>query len=299
MSGPYIMRKGVSALGDLVDGLGAKVDPAAGKVLFVNGVSWGNGFTAGNDANSGESLDDPLYTIAKAISLCTNEGNDYIYLLDYWQNDTTWPISVNVDGLSIIGINWRPFRPWPILSSSGNYPCFDIVASTILIDSVGLYPTAGYPGITFDDGVKNVHINRCEFEQGSYGIQLAAGDMSFGLGITNCRFLATLSSGGILIDDDPAFCVIDGNSFDQNTGDAIAVTAGAGHVITNNMFAMKAATSGLSITLSSAVSRAFVNGNHSAYGANSTSISPYDDEGTVTTNNWGTNWYGKAVADPA
>ena len=299
MSNPYILRKGVSSLGDLTDGVGAKGDPAAGKVLFVNGVSWANGFTAGNDANSGESLDDPLYTIAKAISLCTNEGNDYIYILDYWQNDTTWPISVNVDGLSIIGVNWRPMRPWPVLSSSGNYACFDIVASTIYIEGLALYPTAGYAGMTFDDGVKNVWINKCAFQQGSYGIQLSAGDMSTGLAITNCHFMATLSSGGIYINDDPAFCTIDGNMFDQLTGDSIAIVQGGGHVITNNMFAMKAATSGLSITLSTAVSRAFVNGNHSAYGANNSSISPYDDEGTVTTNNWGTNFYGSAVADPA
>ena len=101
MANPYILRKGVSQLGDLQDGAMGKGDPAADGVYFVNGVTWANGFVAGNDGNSGESIKAPLATIAKAIDLCTNEGNDYIYLLDYWQNDSTWPISVDVDGLSI------------------------------------------------------------------------------------------------------------------------------------------------------------------------------------------------------
>ena len=173
------------------------------------------------------------------------------------------------------------------------------MASTILIEGLSLYPTAGYPGITFDDGVKNVWINKCSFQLGTYGILLSAGDMGFGLSITNCHFVGTLSTGAIYINDDPTACTIDGNTFDRHTGDAIAITGGAGHTITNNMFAMAAATSGLAITLSTGVSRAFVNGNHGAYGASNASISPYDDEGTVGTNNWGTNYYGSATADPA
>ena len=298
MSGTYVLRKGHSVLSDLKDGAHGKGDPAAGKVLFVNGVDWANGFTEGNDGNSGESVDDPLATITQAISLCTNEGNDYIYVLDYWQNEASWPIAVNVDGLSIIGVNWRPMRPWPIVASSGNYPCFDITASTIVIRDMGLYPTAGYAGITFDDGCKNVWIDRCEFIQGSYGVQLASGDMSFGLAVTNCHFIASLTSGGITIQDDPAFCFIDGNWFDRLTGDCINVLQGAGHFITNNYFSLKANSAGLAITLGSGVSRTFVGNNYAAYG-NAVTTSPYDDAGTVETNSWGRNFLGDTTIDPA
>jgi len=295
MTNPYILRKGVSQLSDLADGAMGKGDPAADGVYFVNGVTWSNGFAAGNDGNSGESIEAPLATIKAAIDKCTDEGNDYIYLLDYWTpTNEDWPIAVDIDGISIIGINYRPWRPWPIVASSGNYPCFDITVGTILIDSIGMYPTAGYPGITFDDGCKNIWINRCEFQRGSYGISLAADDMGFGLAVTNCHFLATLTSGGISIQDDPAFCFIDNNWFDQLTGDCINILQGAGHMVTNNYFALKANNAGLAVTLESGVSRTLVTGNQAAYG-NATTTSPYEDRGTVTTNNWGVNYLGKVA----
>jgi hypothetical protein len=300
MTSPYILRKGVSGLNDLVDGVEAKLSAGVGKVIYVNGVTWANGFVAGDDGNSGLSMDEPVHTLTHALALCTNEGNDAIILLDYYQPTAeTWPVTISKSVVSIYGISSTPMHKWICMYASGSYPCLDITGSHVYIEGIAFYPNSSKACVTFDDGCGWIHFNDCSFEQGTCGIDMDAADTSTSIAITNCYFTASLSAGGIDVDDDPAFLMIDGNRFDALTGDCINITAGAGHQITNNFFSMKAATSGLAITLGTGVSRAFVSGNHAGYGANNSSISPYDDEGTVTTNHWGTNFYGSAVADPA
>ncbi len=133
---------------------------------------------------------------------------------------------------------------------------------------------------------------------GTYGLQLSAGDTGYGIVFTRNYFIASLSAGGIYVADDPAFMHIEGNHFDRHTGISIDVEMGAAATIIKNTFALKADTSGLAITLASAVSRAFVDDNRAAYGKASGSTSPFKDEGTVTTNNWGLNYKGKAAIDP-
>lgn len=44
--------------------------------------------------------------------------------------------------------------------------------------------------------------------------------------------------------------------------------------------------------------RAFVNGNHAAYGTQSGTTFPYTDNGTVTDNNWSRNFFGENAVDP-
>ena len=48
-------------------------------VFFVDGTS-----TVGDDnaANQGQTPDTPLLTITKALSLCTDGANDYIFVMD-------------------------------------------------------------------------------------------------------------------------------------------------------------------------------------------------------------------------
>jgi len=295
----YILRKGHSTLSDLKDGLQASLPPTHGNVFYVNGITWTNGFGVGSDANPG-TFEEPFMSLTYALSKCTTEANDYIYILDYYQpTGETWPVTISKNLVNIIGVGNKPLWNWVSMAAVGSYPCIDITGSHVYIEGLCFYPNATKAGITFDDGCGWIHINDCAFATGTCGIDMDTADTSTAIAITNCMFSASLSAGGIDVDDDPAFLFIDGNHFDRLTGDSINITAGAGHVITNNTFSMAAATSGLAITLGTSVSRAFVNGNHAAYGASNSSISPYDDEGTVTTNNWGTNFYGSAVADPA
>lgn len=271
--------------------------PLGGHPMLEGGVFYVNG-TNGNDAYIG-SLDQPLLTMKEALSRCTDDKADVIYVLDYWQpTGEDWPISVNKTMVHIIGNHGYPAGKWAVMASSGNYPIFDIVSNYVIIDGVSLYPTAGYPGITMDDGVGHVWIKDVEFQRGSYGVQISADDTANQIIITDCYFIGSLSSGGIYVADDTAFLYIARNMFDRHTGISIDIEGGAGHYICDNRFAEKADTSGLAITLGTSVARAFVSGNEAAYGKASGSTSPYLDEGTVTTNNWGLNYKGKAAIDP-
>lgn len=76
MPRPYILRKGVSKLSDLANGLsaGLNVGIAEGNVYFVNGAD-------GSDSNSGESPDQALLTINAAFAKCTANQNDIVYLI--------------------------------------------------------------------------------------------------------------------------------------------------------------------------------------------------------------------------
>lgn len=298
MGRPYVLRKGVSRVADLLDGVATQLGPGYANVYYVNGVTWANGFAAGNDGNSGLSIDDPLATLTKALSLCTDEGNDAIILLDFWApTNETWPIAVDKSNVSIFGIQHHFMQGW-IWLYSASAACMDITGSNVYIEGLNFYPSASKACVTMDDGAQRVWLNKCGFHVGTCGVDLDADDTSSGIEITNSFFSASLSAGGIDVDDDPAFMHIAGCHFDRLTGDCINISAGAGHRIVDNTFALKANTQGLAITLQTGVARAFVSGNHAAYGVASTT-SPYDDEGTVTTNNWGLNYLGGTAIDPA
>jgi len=297
MGRPYVLRKGVSKLADLADGGGLGLPPGIVTVYYVNGVTWSNGFAAGNDGNDG-GIEAPLHTLTKALSLCTDEGNDAIVLLDYWApTGETWPIAVSKSLVSIFGVQHHYMQGWIWLYSAAA-ACMDITGSNVYIEGLNFMPVSTSACITMDDGAQRVWLNKCGYHTGTCGIDLDAGDTSSGIEITNGFFSASLSAGGIDVDDDPAFMHIAGNHFDRLTGDCINISAGAGHRIVDNTFALKANTQGLAITLGSGVSRAFINGNHAAHGK-ATTTSPYEDEGTIATNNWGMNYLGKTAIDPA
>jgi hypothetical protein len=133
--------------------------------------------------------------------------------------------------------------------------------------------------VSFDSGCSNVWLHKIQFNSGTYGVQLAAADVGFGLSVTDSWFIASLSSGAIYIADDPAGVYIARNHFDRHTGISIDIEQGAAHVIVDNTFALKANTQGLAITLGSSVARALVDGNKASYGTANTT-SPYEDEGT-------------------
>lgn len=288
---------GVPVVGSLV---------GAGEVFFVNGAgsAVGGGETP-SDGNEG-TKDQPFATITKALSQCVNDRGDVIYVLDYYQpSGETWPISVNKSLVSILGLPsaiggmFGGFATWNVAVASGNYPVFDIVANNVLISGFQLYAgTASYACVTMDDGASVVRIDRCRFCRGTYGVHLTADDTGYGIEITNCHFIQSLATGGILINDDPAFCRIAGNYFDRIGGVAISVVSGAGHVIENNYIALGANTNGYAITLGTGVNRAWVNGNHCGYGIENGTTTPYLDDGTVNDNSWGTNYFGSAVDDP-
>lgn len=279
-----------------------------GKKFYVNGAgsAVGGGATPSND-NDGTALL-PFATITYALSQCVNDRGDAIVVTDYYQpSGETWPISVNKSLVSIIGLPspvggaWGGFCPWVVGVASGNYPFFDIVANNVLIANFGLSAgSASYPCITMDDEVGVVRIDRCRFNQGTYGVELASGDAGYGIEITNCWFQNGLASGGIYFNDDPAHCLIAGNYFDRLAGAAISIVQGAGTAIIENHISLATGYSaGAGITLASGVGRCYVDGNHASIDnvTGASGNNPYVDGGT--TNSWGVNYYGTTLTVPA
>ena len=296
MGTPYIMRKGVSRLGDLVDGYSGLVPLGAVQVLYVNGVTWANGFPAGSDGNDG-TIDAPIHTLTEALSRCTDEGNDVIIVLDYWAaTGETWPIAVNKSLVSIIGVGIKPSWNWVQLYSAAAV-CMDITGRHVLIRGLGFTPVSTSPAITFDDGAENVWIDQCGFHVGLQGILVATADINWGLKITGCHFHTPLSVGGILISDDVVDVVIANNRFDRLAGDCIHITSAIEGEITGNRFSLKSNGEGLAITLATSVARFHVDDNHATYGE-VTTTSPYEDEGTSTTNGWGLNYLNLTAITP-
>jgi hypothetical protein len=289
MGGPYILRSGVSALSDLVDGIEAKISPGTQKVHYVNGITWTNGFAEGDDGNQGDIISKPLATLTQALSLCTNEGNDAIVILDFWApTNETWPIAVDKTLVSIYGVGKKPLWSWAQMYSASDV-VLDITGSHVLIDGLGFTPASGSPCVTFDGGCNEVWINGCDFHSGTTGIKLASGDMAHGLVITNNHFFAALSAGGIDIDDDVVQTLIQNNIFGRLAGDAINVNLANTGYILDNTFAIPSNGQGLAVTLQTGTSAFMVDRNHALYGE-VTSTSPYHDEGTSTTNGWGLNY---------
>lgn len=306
----YILRRGRSILADLADGAEAALPPIRGNVYYVNGsgISVGANSTPSDGADG--TLKDPLATITQALSRCVNDRGDFILVSDYYQPSTeTWPISVNKSLVSIIGLSsalggsWGGFCPWAVAVASGDFPVFDVIANNVLIANFGLYAgSASYACVTMDDGASVVRIDRCRFNQGTYGVHLTSGDTGYGIEVTNCFFQNGLASGGIYFNDDPAHCLIQGNHFDRLAGPAISIVQGAGGRILDNHIGLASGYSaGAGITLAAGVSRYYVDGNHASLGnvSGASGNLPFVDAGTVATqNNWGVNYYGVTLSQP-
>lgn len=310
--GTYILRKGRAVLADLADGISASLPPLRGNVYYVNGAGSNVGGSVNpSDSFSGLSPTEPLATLTAAIAKCVNDRGDYIMVLDYYSpSGETWPISVNKSLLSIIGYPgyhgspFGGFTPWIVAVAVGNFPVFDIVANNVFISGFGLYAgTAGYPCITMDDGASVVRIDKCRFNQGTYGIHLVTGDAGYGIEVTDSFFQNGLASGGIYFNDDPAHCLIQGNHFDRLAGPAISIVqGGGGRILDNRIGLANGYAAGDGITLAAGVNRYYVDGNVATLGnvAGSSGNNPYVDAGVAASqNNWGVNYYGVTLKQPA
>ncbi len=102
---------------------GVSQQPATlGRTFFVDGIG-------GNNTNSGTDPSDPVLTITYALSLCTADQNDYIIVLDCWQE--AMPISVNIAQVHIIGwANFNPIAPYPTLNAAADTACLSIASAT-------------------------------------------------------------------------------------------------------------------------------------------------------------------------
>lgn len=307
MPNPYIMRTGVSEIGDLADGYSAK-----GHGIYANSYPTGKTFYVnygGNDSESGLDPAAPLLTITKAVSLCTDDKHDTIVVMNYWLNEDG-PITINKRHVSLVGAksgaNWfggTPSAPAIMLNASGDTQVLILAERDIAVANFVFDPGASYAAITFTGGAGFVRqgIFNCQFTSGKYGIEGTAGSSyqpSHYLTIKNCWFHPDLTTGGILLGSNGSWPLIENCWFEQVPGPQISITgAHAGGRIINNLHSLDSDTAGEAITLGANPSRYFVMGNRANdAGTANMSNNPYVDAGVD--NIWLDNYTGKTIEQP-
>ncbi len=191
----------------------------AGRVFFLNGIT-------GNDANKGTSPNAPVQTFAAALALCANDRNDYIIVLDAYQD--AWPVLINKTRVHILGVSPNRSAPFVVLNAPADTAIFTLTAASnnaeiagfsfgggathAAIENTGGTPMGVYihdcvfghvfAGNTPQDGIRvelnatAIRIARCEFigtTPGTItrdGIRFAGAGDSINGAIVDCLFNA-------------------------------------------------------------------------------------------------------------
>jgi len=189
---------------------------------FVDGS---NGSDSG--ARPGNRPEKPLLTIKEAISRCNSGEQNIINVIAPGHVAETNPIVIDKQFVTI--------RGWPsqngldaqspcTLVATVDAPYFTIAAQDVVIRDFTIHGGASYPTIThsevawsFRTGIHNV-----TFKAGTWGIQQGDGTTGFqvdspshGWAITYCKFLPTLSVGGILLASNGSWGLIADNFFES------------------------------------------------------------------------------------
>lgn len=310
MGSPYIMRKRVSSMADLIDGTGVLVnDLGVGNIYYVNGGSDG----PTNNNLSGEDKDNPKQTITAALALCTSGHNDYIRVLNYGSNgraSETWPIAVTQDMVHIIGDRSTVGSKWATVTATGsNKAAFEVTGARVEIANLEIGGTAAgnNAGILVGNlaGVWGCTIHDCWFGvadgAGSYGIKVTATYDAPYLTVYDCIFGEALLIDGILIAGVATRGKIGmpghGNLFHNIAGIAINVTGSTvGLNILDNRFQLKADTAGDAITLPAGSSSCYISGNQAGYSKAAVTTKYYVDAGTG--NDWDNNYVSGSLLFP-
>lgn len=250
----------------------------AGNVFFVA--------AAGNDAdaNPGTSPDQPLATITEALTRCAADHNDYIIVLDDVSANETFPISVNIPRVHIIGMSNDAY-PYVRLTATTVNPVFEI-------GSVQHYEIAGFelgagdntqaciasiPGLAT---AGRAWIHHCSFAvllgvlscQDGIWIQTTF-DWCMSV-VEDCYFCGSAISDGIArdgirIEGNATRAIFRRNIFRNVQGIGIHCIQNGSDIgaILDNKFLVPKAATGEAITMELGVGNAIISGNLAGFGA--------------------------------
>ena len=310
--GVYNSNRYAGFTGNLNLGAGCYLTAPAG----INGVFnttgntfFVNGFT-GDDANSGADPAHPFLTIAYAVSKCSNDRDDYIFVLDCWNQDTC-PIVIDKSRVHIIGVSNATMVPFPyaVITGAGVDTVFRLGANYIEIAGFAM-GSSGHACIdlTASFGGHWIHHNTFGLSVACQdGIYSAVADCPSFSTIENNMFDQSITRDGIRVLG-PTRCIIRNNIFREIVG-GIGVhvtgpsTAEATAIIGNYFYApiASALSAGWAITIGS--SGAIIMGNRASQAGNNAGNSPYVDStgaGVATRlNGWSDNWIADAAANPS
>jgi hypothetical protein len=286
----------------------------AGRIFFVDGIN-------GNNGNIGTDPNFPWLTITYALTQCVNDRNDYIIVLDHWQE----VVNINVTRVHIIGLS-NFLRP----NSNHSFVQMNAAADTAIFTISALSNNCEIAGFSFGGGATHagienaggtpmgLHIHDCVFGHSFAGGTPRDGIL-IGLNATNiriedCVFLGAPGGKGTLTRDgirwagagDPLNGYIGENEFKALPGVGInfvsVANATGGITIKDNIFSCESDKQGAAITLAPTTRGFLVSGNKALYGPTTAAMAnnPYLDQTTVAPfNAWMANYKGNVLIDPA
>lgn len=289
-------------------GLGAEVHPGADNVFFCYGIDGG----IGDDANDGLTRQSPVLTLTEALARCVAGQQNYIVVLDYWQpTGETWPISVDVPNVHIIGADGGGTK-MPIITPVADTAGILVAADRIEIARLCLNGGASHGAVENDPGAPTprwgTYIRDCWFAvlgSAQDGIKNVAASDNVYLTVERCRFGFAIVRDGIRIEHNATRAEIgrpwgNGNFFDRVQGVAINCVGNVADVgIYHNTFAIPANTAGAAITLSAGSAGCAIFDNQANFGDTDMVNNPYSDGAGAGSNHWGLNYKGVTPTLPA
>ncbi len=279
-----------------------------GNVFFVHG-------NTGNNGNTGRTPDDPWRTILYALTQCVNEHDDYIIVLDHWQE--AWPVTISKTRVHILGVSSNPTHPFVCLNAAADTAIFLLTAASNNCEIAGF----DFGGGNTHAGIENVagtpmgpfiHHNRFghEFAQDTprdgIDVQLNATSYNISDNFFCGSFVGkgTLTRDGIRIANGAVsrLGVIERNTFIVIPAVGIhLLTLARGTKIQDNRFTTPEGANGEAITLEAGTLGCLVDGNHAMSGGdNAMTFVPFRDLSTGppvgSGNDWGQNFAGAAAA---
>lgn len=279
---------------------------AVGKVLYV---SHSNGVDA---AGRGHDPSAALATITYALGLCTDGNNDYILVLDAWQE--AMPIVVNKKLVHIIGVeSLAASRPSPCLAPADDTAIFDIAAAGDLCEIAGFTLGGGlsHGAIEVGGGPYGCYIHDCVLGHPNCGGTPLYGIWDVGFNMQNFRIErviilgdggnvgGTITSDGIRLQGGPSLhtqivdCVIMGVDICLNLGNV------DGGLIARNILAPNDNIAGAGITLGAGCLGCLIAANMANYGDTEMAANPFTDGAAAGANHWVNNMKGITLIMPA
>lgn len=280
-----------------IGGLSSSLRPGAnqGDVYYIDGT--------GPDTNDGRTPTTPLASFKAALALCTNQRNDTIVVLDYYNAGTEdWPILVNKEMVHIIGVPGSG-GPWPQVVPDEDEAGFSITALGVEISHLSIGGGAAHGAIEIGASVWGTEIHHCWFgETGTSrdGIWDPAPFDAVYLKIWGNRFGAGLTRNGVRIDHNATRGMIgvpglEPNVFHAENDVCIYVSNQfAQGWICDNIFGLDTSAQGRAITLdATCTSGVTVCGNRAHYGGDGQmGTVPFLDSSAAGSNHWLLNYSG-------
>jgi len=279
-----------------------------GNVYYVD-------FFNGSNANDGLTPNSPFLTITYALTLCVNDHDDYIIVMEHYQEVVT----ISKSRVHIIGVGSNPNYSFVQMNAAADTAIFLVTNDSYHCEIAGF----SFGGGTNHAGIENavgvpmgLYIHDCQF-----GHNFAGGTPEDGIRISvnatdirveRCSFYGTPGGKGLLTRDgirwetgNPLNGTIIDNQFLALPGvaiDFVAVAPGEGGItIKDNVISCGADTQGDAITLGATCRGFLVVGNRAMFGKGTPALgtNPYLDGAGADDNHWVDNWAGNGPVDPA